>query len=303
MDLQQLRYVVTVAETGSITAAARRLFMGQPNLSRTIRELEKELGISLFERTPRGVAPTRSGESFLAYARSILEQVDKLEAMYRPDGKSVAEWTITGPRASYVARAFGRVVHTEGHVPLCARYREASPTEVIGDVTSGAARLGIVRWQAQDVLTLESLLRENSLSGERLWEFDRVVVMYESHPLAAQTELSLDALQAYPELVYGDLTPALSEYAAGKDSGKPHGCIAVFDRGGLMDLLREVTGSYMWVSPAPAETLALQHLVQRPCRGATRYRDVLVRRPGTLSAAEMDFVNVLRREIRQMETA
>ena len=98
MDLQQLRYAVTVAETGSITAAAKKLYMGQPNLSRSIRELEVELGITLFERTARGVAPTQSGEGFLGYARSILAQMDSLEAMFRPRREPDSGLFVTAPR-------------------------------------------------------------------------------------------------------------------------------------------------------------------------------------------------------------
>ena len=79
MNLQQLRYAVEVAKTGSITAAAKNLYMGQPNLSKSIRELEAELGITLFERTARGVAPTKNGEDFLGYARSIIAQMESLE--------------------------------------------------------------------------------------------------------------------------------------------------------------------------------------------------------------------------------
>lgn len=304
MDLQQLRYVSEVAETGSITGAARKLFMGQPNLSRSIRDLEEELGIRLFERTPRGVAPTKPGVNFLGYARSILEQIDRLEAMYRPSGEPAAELTVTGPRAGYVAKAFGRYLKKEGHAPLCARYREAPAAGVISDVASGAARLGVVRWQVEHAQALEDLLRENSLSGEILWEFSMVVAMHESHPLASLPELRFAALQGYPELVHGDLTPVLPENAPVPAGPEHLGYIAVFDRGGQFDLLREVPGTYMWVSPIPADTLSALHIVQKPCRNATLYRDVLVRRrPGALSPAEVGFVNELRQEIAQLEQA
>lgn len=304
MDLQQLRYVVTVAETGSITAAAKKLFMGQPNLSRSIRELEEELGIRIFARTPRGAALTSNGEEFLRYARSILAQMEQLEALYRPGGEPVPELAVTGPRASYISKAFGRYLRTAGRQPLCARYRETSAAGAISDVSTGAARLGVVRWQAQHTAALESLMRENGLSGETLWEFSMVVAMHESHPLAGLPELPFDALRGYPELVHGDLTPVLPEQETPSAETGHFGYIAVFDRGGQFDLLREVPGSYIWVSPIPADILAQMHLVQRPCRSATRYRDILVRRrPGALYPAEIGFVNELRREIEQLEKA
>ena len=108
MNLQQLRYAVEVAKTGSITAAAKNLYMGQPNLSKSIRELEAELGITLFERTARGVAPTKNGEDFLGYARSIIAQMESLETMFGPHTETGTQLSVCAPRASYVAQAFSR---------------------------------------------------------------------------------------------------------------------------------------------------------------------------------------------------
>ena len=298
MDLQQLRYAVTVAETGSITAAAKRLYMGQPNLSRSIRELEAELGITLFERTARGVVPTQSGEGFLGYARSILAQMDSLEEMFRPRREPDGGLFVTAPRASYAARAYARCLREHGRAPFGARYREAPASGVISDVASGAARLGIVRWQAAHAAALDELLRENSLSGEMLWDFSMVVVMHESHPLAALAEIPYRVLGEYPELVHGDLTPVMPPESTQPPQAGHLSYVAVFDRGTQFDLLRDLPDSYIWASPAPFDVLERHGLVQKPCRSGTRYRDVLVyRRPGAFNAMERNFINGLRREI------
>ena len=168
MNLQQLRYAVEVAKTGSITAAAKNLYMGQPNLSKNIRELEAELGITLFERTARGVAPTKNGEDFLGYARSIIAQMESLETMFGPHTETGTQLSVCAPRASYVAQAFSRYLGAEGRAPLQVQYRETSAAAVISDVASGTANLGVVRWQAEHAATLDNLLRENALSGEVL---------------------------------------------------------------------------------------------------------------------------------------
>ena len=284
MNLQQLRYAVEVAKTGSITAAAKNLYMGQPNLSKSIRELEAELGITLFERTARGVAPTKNGEDFLGYARSIIAQMESLETMFGSHTETGTQLSVCAPRASYVAQAFSRYLGAEGRAPLQVQYRETSAAAVISDVASGTANLG--------------LLRENALSGEVLWEFSMVVLLHERHPLAALGDIPYHLLGDYPEIVHGDLTPVLPAEQPAQAAGGRQGRIAVFDRGGQFDILRNVPGSYMWVSPVPFEILAQQELVQKPCRSASRYRDVLVRRrPGALSAAEVAFINELRREI------
>ena len=94
MNIQHLRYAIEVAKTGSITQAAENLFMGQPNLSKAIRELETSLNIRLFRRSSRGVIPTPEGEEFLQYARSIIAQVDKVESLYRPDRSSQVRFNL-----------------------------------------------------------------------------------------------------------------------------------------------------------------------------------------------------------------
>lgn len=142
MNLQQLRYAVEVAKTGSITAAAKNLYMGQPNLSKSIRELEAELGITLFERTARGVAPTKNGEDFLGYARSIIAQMESLETMFGPHTETGTQLSVCAPRASYVAQAFSRYLGAEGRAPLQVQYRETSAAAVISDVASGARQSG-----------------------------------------------------------------------------------------------------------------------------------------------------------------
>ena len=263
-----------------------------------IRELEAELGITLFERTARGVAPTNNGEDFLGYARSIIAQMESLETMFGPHTETGTQLSVCAPRASYVAQAFSRYLGAEGRAPLQVQYRETSAAAVISDVASGTANLGVVRWQAEHAATLDNLLRENALSGEVLWEFSMVVLLHERHPLAALGDIPYHLLGDYPEIVHGDLTPVLPAEQPAQAAGGRQGRIAVFDRGGQFDILRNVPGSYMWVSPVPFEILAQQELVQKPCRSASRYRDVLVRRrPGALSAAEVAFINELRREI------
>lgn len=298
MDLQQLRYVVAVAETGSISAAARKLYMGQPNLSRGLRELEAELGVTLFRRTAQGAALTKSGADFLGYARGVIAQMDSLEAMFHPQPQAGTRLSVCGPRAAYLTRAFSQCLRQENRAPLQARCRELNAAGVIREVASGAARLGVVRWQVQQAAALEDLLRENAFSSETLWEFPLVVVLHERHPLAALPEIPPHLLNGYPELVLGDLTPTPPQEPPA-DGGQPQaGRIAVFDRSEQLDLLQAVPGCYLWDSPQPFEALARHGLVQKPCSGGGRWRDVLVRRrAGRLSQTELCFIQALRQEI------
>ncbi|MEG1603495.1 MAG: LysR family transcriptional regulator, partial [Cloacibacillus sp.] len=105
-NIQHLRYAVEVERTGSISRAAENLYMGQPHLSKAIRELEEDMNITIFNRTTKGVAPTPQGERFLEYARNILAQIDELESLYKPSG--ARSFSISLPRASYAAAAFAK---------------------------------------------------------------------------------------------------------------------------------------------------------------------------------------------------
>ena len=146
MDLIQMRYAVEIAQCGSISKAAKKLYMGQPNLSKALRELEEELGRPLFRRTAQGIEPTRAGEEFLVYARKILSQVESLKALYQPQGQTEVQLSLCVPRASYVASAFCQWAqgHANGHFRL--QYREANASDTIQNVFTGDAQLGIVRY-------------------------------------------------------------------------------------------------------------------------------------------------------------
>jgi DNA-binding transcriptional LysR family regulator len=112
MNLLHLKYAVEVDKTRSINKAAENLYMGQPNLSRAIKELEESLGITIFKRTSKGITPTPKGEEFLEYAKNILAQVDEMEALYNKKKKGKQEFNISVPRASYISLAFCAFVNT-----------------------------------------------------------------------------------------------------------------------------------------------------------------------------------------------
>ena len=103
MNIAHLKYAVEVEKTASITKAAENLFMGQPNLSRGIKELEETLGVKIFKRTSKGIVPTPQGEEFLGYAKSILAQIEEMESLYKPEKNNKLKFSISVPRASYIA--------------------------------------------------------------------------------------------------------------------------------------------------------------------------------------------------------
>lgn len=166
MNTTVLRYVVEVNRVRSISKAAQNLYMGQPNLSRAIKDLEAELGITIFKRTAKGVTPTPRGEEFLAYAQSITAQLDELESLYRPHSTTALELNVAVPRASYVAAAFadflnGRV--DREHINV--HFRETDANNTVNLVASGDMDFGIIRYQVRHEGYFQQLLAENQLDS------------------------------------------------------------------------------------------------------------------------------------------
>lgn len=300
MNTQHMKYVVEVEKTGSITKAAHNLYMGQPNLSKAIKELENELGIAIFRRTAKGVEPTRKGAEFLTYAKTILAQIDELESLYRPHGYKSVSLNVSAPRASYISAAFSDFLNryaSEEHLKV--NYHETSGAGAINDVAGGESSLGIVRYQNIYEPYFSGLIRENRLRSEPLWEFRLSVLLSESHPLASYEDIPYHLLSRCTEIIHGDIqAPPLSLSKIQKQAqlDTPHKTIAVYDRGIQFDLLERVKNTFMWVSPMPKEVLASKRLVLRSCSSVNSiYNDVFVydpRRP--LNRHEASFVEHLR---------
>ena len=280
MNFQHLRYVVEVEKVKSISKAAKNLYMGQPNLSKAIKDLEKEIGITIFKRTSKGVEPTRSGVEFLHYANTILSQLDELQSLYTNKGEHKIKMNIAVPRASYVSDAFSRLVNSyQNEEPLDICFKELNPMDTINDVSSGESHVGVVRFQAVHENYFLKLFEENALQWEPLHEFDMVLLMHKEHPLSQLAEIPYHLLDGYIEVVHGDYQiPSLRFHEINKEAklGSPSKRVYVYDRGSQFDLLETVEGAYMWVSPVPFELATRHGLVQKPCAAAGRSKDVVI---------------------------
>ncbi|HHV11540.1 MAG TPA: LysR family transcriptional regulator [Clostridiales bacterium] len=280
MDILDLKYVAEVAKTGSMTQAAANLYMNQPNLSKAILALEKELGITIFRRSSKGVSLTREGTQFLLSTKEILEKFEGIEAKYKLEGTK-HYFSISVPRASYISCAFaGFVREIAATDELQVDFSETSSMQVIQNVSTRKHHLGIIRYPLEYERYYHKLLRELDLCGDTLLEFEYMVLMSGSCPLANKKELQLPDLSGLIEIIHGDTgVPSLAageirkpEHAAG---GRKN--IYIYERGSQFDLLTNVPSTYMWVSPVPQELLARYQLVQKQVgRKDSRNRDVVV---------------------------
>lgn len=303
MNLQSLRYAIEVEHARSITQAAQRLFMSQPNLSKAIRELEEELGITIFRRTSRGVVPTRQGEEFLNYARTIVSQVDELESLYRDKQPDLFHLSISVPRATYFSAAFAeyyRSLDLSGRVEI--HFKETDAATAIQDVAAKASDFAVIRYEAIYESYFLSLLTDRSLRHELLHEFEYQLMMSASHPLSGQAAIPYHQLSGYTEVVHGGRqAPALSfaHIRHGAELEHPPRRIYVYDRGSQLDFLRGIPGTYMWVSPVPEQTLKQYGLVTRPCSTPqNKVRDVLVfQKKHLFRDPEKELINRLKAQI------
>ena len=149
MNILHLKYAAEIAKTGSLNKAAENLYMGQPNLSRAIKELEDNLNITIFNRNSKGITITPEGEEFLQYARRIISQVEEVEEIYKNDRRPKQHFSVCVPRASYISCAFADFAKSiRRDIPTEIFYKETNSRRTVNNVVKGDSNLGIVRFQS-----------------------------------------------------------------------------------------------------------------------------------------------------------
>lgn len=287
MNTLHFKYAVEVERTRSITQAAENLFMAQPNLSKAIKELEDTLGITIFERTPKGVIPTQKGAEFLDYAKNVLEQLDRMEQLYIPENTERQRFRLSIPRGSYIAHAFTRfVAELDADKEIDVNLQETNSIQTITNVAEGQFDLGIIRYQIDYENYFFDYLAEKSLQFEPIWEFEYLALMSQQHPLASSKKVLYEALYQYIEIVHGDtVVPYLHANKVQRTKAKRR--IFVYERGSQFDILSHIPKTYMWVSPIPDSFLKLYGLVQRKCHAVNhKYKDLLICRKGYMFTAQ-----------------
>lgn len=202
MTLQQLRYVITVAETGNITLAAKELFIAQPSLTKALKELEKEMGIMIFSRSKKGISVTKEGERFLGYARQVLEQVNLLEEEYKSSEGMKQELTISTQHYSFAVNAFVDLVKSCDNDKYDFSFRETRTREIIDDVASLRSEIGILYYNSFNKDVIFKLLRTNDLKFTELFVAKPHVFISKSNPLAEYESVTMEDLLPYPYLSF-----------------------------------------------------------------------------------------------------
>ena len=202
MTLQQLKYADAVANCGSISEAARHVFVTQPTLTEAIRTLEEELRMAIFTRTPRGVTVTREGEEFLASARQILDDASRIEEKYTGKAVRHPQFAVSCQHYAFAVEAFMEVVKANGSAAYDFTLRETVTSEIIDDVARHRSEIGILYLSTRSERALRKILRKEELEFEELFSAKPHVFLGRKHPLAKKKTIRPDELDAYPYITY-----------------------------------------------------------------------------------------------------
>lgn len=202
MTLQQLKYAITVAETGTITEAANKLYISQPSLTNAIHELEKEMNIIIFNRTNKGISISKEGEDFLGYARQVLEQAAILEDKYKGDNGGKKKFCVSTQHYSFAVNAFVDLIKKFGQDEYDFSLRETQTYEIIEDVARMRSEIGILFLNDFNEKVITKILKSYDLEFHQLFVAKPHVFISRKHPLAQNQVITNEELEQYPYLSF-----------------------------------------------------------------------------------------------------
>ncbi len=299
MNLLHMKYAVEIAKTNSINKAAETLYVGQSALSRAIKELETNLGVILFERSAKGMFLTPDGEVFVRYAKAVLKQVDDIEKMFGEGAVGKKKFSVSVPRASYIADAFAKFTkRIEKGTEIDVFYKETNSLRTVKNVLQDDYKLGIVRYAESFDKYYKDMMDEKGLDYELITEFRYKLLISSESPLAKAEKVSFADLKEYTEIAHADpYVPSLPMSEVKKEEllSNTAGRIFVFERASQFELLSQNPETFMWVSPVPESLLKRYGLEEKICDENDRvYKDVLIhRRDYTISKLDKIFIEEL----------
>ncbi|HEL0558797.1 TPA: LysR family transcriptional regulator [Streptococcus equi subsp. zooepidemicus] len=243
MRIQQLQYIIKIVECGSMNEAAKQLFITQPSLSNAVKELEQEMGITIFIRNPKGITLTKDGVEFLSYARQIIEQTALLEDRYKNHNTSRELFSVSSQHYAFVVNAFVSLLKRADMTQYELFLRETRTWEIIDDVKNFRSEIGVlfINDYNRDVLT--KLFEENHLTVSTLFKTTPHIFISKSNPLANKTSLTIDDLLDFPYLSYDQGIHNSFYFSEEMMAHIPHSkSIVVSDRATLFNLMIGLNG-------------------------------------------------------------
>ena len=202
MTLQQLKYVITIAECGSITSAAKKLLVAQPSLSKSVSELEKEMDINIFFRNNRGIYLSEEGTRFLSYARQVVEQIELLEQQYKKKENIRQVFSMSSQHYAFVVNAFVALVKEYGESKYEFALRESRTNDIIEDVRTSRSELGVLFLSNFNRDIIQHIVKNADLKFIPLFKAKPHVFVCRNNPLVAKDKVTLSDLAPFPRLTY-----------------------------------------------------------------------------------------------------
>ncbi len=298
MNLLHMKHALEVAKAGSLSKASEILLVAAPNISRSIKELESDLGITIFERTHNGMKLTPAGEEFINFAKGILNQIDAVERFYKEGAPQKQRFSISVPRACYISEAFANFSKTLSKDPAEFFYKETNSQRTIHNMLNHDYKLGIIRYAENYDKYFKAMLEEKGFQYELVTEFTYSLIMSADSPLSQKEEIAFNDLTAYIEIAHADpYVPSmpLSKVVKEELPDNIDRRIFIFERASQFELLTLNPGTFMWVSPVPQSLLDRYNLVQRKCADNRKvYKDVLIYKKGyKLTKLDRQFIEEL----------
>lgn len=298
MNLLHMKHALEVAKTGSLSKASEVLLIASPNISRSIKELETDLGITIFDRTPNGMKLTAQGEEFMNFAKGILGQIDEVEKFYKTGAPKKQKFSISVPRACYISEAFAEFSKTLSKEPAEIFYKETNSQRTIHNMLNHDYRLGIIRYAENYDKYFKTMLEEKGFQYELVTEFTYSLVMSKQSSLAQKEEITFEDLTNYIEIAHADpYVPSMPISKVVKEE-LPNNIdrrIFIFERASQFDLLSLNPETFMWVSSASESLLERYNLVLKKCPDNKKvYKDLLIYKKGyKLSKLDRQFITQL----------
>jgi len=298
MNLLHMKHALEVAKAGSLNKASEVLMIAAPNISRSIKELESDLGITIFERTQNGMKLTPEGEEFINFAKGILNQIDELERFYKSESTPKQKFSISVPRACYISEAFAEFSKSLTKEPTEIFYKETNSQRTIHNMLNHDYKLGIIRYAENYDKYFKTMLEEKGFQYELVTEFTYSLIMSAENPLAKKEEITFEDLTNFIEIAHADpYVPSmpLSKVVKEELPDNIDRRIFIFERASQFDLLSMNPETFMWVSPAPEKLLERYNLVLRKCKENKKiYKDVLIYKDGyKLTKLDQQFITEL----------
>ena len=290
MNIKHIQYMVEIERVQSISQAAENLYIGQPNLSRILKEVEESVGFPIFLRTSHGVRPTERGAAFLQHAHNILREMDSIQMM-SPHQMVDDRLRVCIPRSAACFQMVADFLkHSCENQNIYAEIRECHAKKTLEFLSDGSAEIGIIRFREGYEAYFQEVASSSKLTFRKLKSYEDVVLMHRSHPLADRDKLKADELSQYLQIAHSD-----NDFTSQKFDEKISSQIYTVDRQAQITLLSMLPNSYMWSVPQEEQALSAFGLVQKKCSGYSRkYCEALIyNHQHTMNSLEAELLNII----------